>query len=286
MRSSELFGFVPGARIPIQVPPDGVFRGWNYPWARDSTLIEYFENTEMLQAAISGEYTQEALGIPESLFSEAGWLVGDNFVWDGGTPNQFFSGYFSGEVPGGWASWENVEIADDSLYSPETRVDIPGVYTPYHYSLRRFTSYLDVDFSCYDVNSAFLVSAFPSGVADEFVFPLNDSIFVFVNGQLAYWASTDVIGGGNIAQNRLYFYGVRGMTLTKEYPDDNPPPDARFLFTGGWYLTLGGSQQIANIAPFLRNGKNVIDVIADDYYFGGGMSRINVLFDTTPRISL
>jgi hypothetical protein len=159
---------------------------------------------------------------------------------------------------------------------------VEGGYTPYHYSLRRFTAYLDVDLSSYTVDSAYLVSQFPSDEEGMFIFPLNDSIFVFVNGQLAYWTSTDLIGGGNFPEHRLYFYGQQGDYMTKEYPDDSPPPDARFVFTDGWYLTLGGTQRIADIAPYLRDGKNVIDVFADDLYFGGGMSRIQADFFTTP----
>jgi len=284
MRSSEIFGFVPGARIPNIVPTDGVFTGWDFLWARSNTLMQYFENEEILAAAISSAYTQEVLGISEMLFNASDRIVDETFVWDGGSGHQFFTGYFDGAVTGGWASWANLEVPDE-LFSPQTQLPVEGGYTPYHYSLRRFTAYLDVDFSSYTVDSAFLVSQFPSDIPDEFVFPLNDSIFVFVNGTLAYWTSTDLIGSGNIAQNRLYFDGMEGTFMIKEYEGSEPPPGAQFAFTDGWYLTLGGTQRIADIAPFLRNGRNVIDVIADDYYFGGGMSRINTEFSITPITS-
>jgi hypothetical protein len=276
-RSSELFGYVPGARIPLVPPADGVFTGWDFPWARSSTLLQYFENTAMLQAALSSAYTQAALGISESLFPGNGILIGDNYVWDGGTPNQYYTGYYTGSAPGGWASWANVEIANDSLYSPETRVNTPGVYSPYHYSLRRFTAYADLDLSCYSVDTAYLVSDYPRDALGRYVFPLDDSIFVFVNGRLVYWASTDVIGNGNVAQNRSSFMGVPGQILLRENPVTLYP------FSDGWYLTLGGTDQIANIAPYFRNGKNVIDVIADDYYQGGGMSRFDLVLSVTPR---
>jgi len=277
MRSSEEYEFVPGARILI-VPPgvtDVPFEGWNFNWARNHTLIQYYENEEMYDAAVSGEFTRAVFGTDESLNEKRNPEIGFPFVWDGGFPNQFFTGYSTAPEPGGWASW-NAFFVRDSLLSPETREDIPGrYYAQFRYSLRRFTSYLEVDLSCYSVDSAFLVSRFPTNEPDEFVFPLNDSIFVFVNGVLAYWTSTDLIGSGNVAQNRSTFEGIHGIFMNRNIQ--------RFPFTDGWYLTLGGSRNIANIAPYLRNGKNVIDVIADDYFEGGGMSGIDIEFTTTPE---
>jgi hypothetical protein len=275
MRSSEEYEFVPGARI-LMVPP-GVqnveFEGWNFDWVRDHTLIQYYENEEMYEAALAGEFTRAVFGTGEVINTERNPRVGYPYVWDGGEPNQFFTGYYSNPVPGGWASWQAYYVRD-ALLSPETAVNIPGRYYPnYRYSLRRFTSYLEVDLSCYNIESAFLTSVFPANPG-EFVFPLNDSIFVFINGVLAYWTSTDLIGSGNIAQNRSTFEGVPGIFMNRNLP--------LFPFTDGWYLTLGGSRNIANIAPFLRDGKNVIDVIMDDYFEGGGMSRIDVEFNLTP----
>jgi len=276
MRSSEEYEFVPGARILI-VPPgatDVPFQGWNFGWVRDNTLLQYYENEEMYEAALSGEYTRAVFGINETLNTARPARIGLPYVWDGGYPNQFFTGYYSDPIPGGWASWQAFFVRD-ALLSPETAVDVPGRYYPqYRYSLRRFTSYLDVDLSCYDIDSAFLVSQFPSGSPGEFIFPLNDSIFVFVNGVLAYWTSTDLIGSGNVAQDRSTFLGRPGIFMNRNIP--------RFPFTDGWYLTLGGDRNIANIAPYLRDGKNVIDVIMDDYFEGGGMSRIDIEFTTTP----
>jgi hypothetical protein len=273
MRSSEEFDFVPGARILI-VPPGAQnvpFEGWNFDWVRDNTLIQYYENEEMRRAAHSGEFTRAVFGTDEVINEAREDEVGFPFVWDGGYPSQFFTGYSTASEPGGWASWQAYFVRD-SLLSPETIVDIPGrYYQEYRYSLRRFTSYLEVDLDCYDIESAFLVSEFPTEVPDEFIFPLNDSIFVFVNGVLAYWTSTDLIGSGNIAQNRSTFEGIPGIFMDRNL--------ARFPFTDGWYLTLGGSRNIANIAPYLRNGKNVIDVITDDYFEGGGMSRIDIAFE-------
>jgi hypothetical protein len=263
--------------MPLIPPANDVYTGWDFPWARSATLLQYFENQATLQAAISGEYTQAALGIPEALFDSNGIFVGDPYVWDGGTPNQYFKGYYTGNAPGGWASWANVDIADDDLYSPETRVNVPGFYSPYHYSLRRFTSYVDLDLTCYSLDTAYLASDYPVDQFGRYVFPLNDSIFVFVNGQLVYWASTDVIGNGNVAQNRSSFLGVPGEILLRSNPISEYP------FTDGWYLVLGGTDRIANIAPYFHNGKNVIDVIADDYYEGGGMSRFKLLFTTNPN---
>jgi len=273
MRSSEEYEFVPGARILI-VPPgaqDVPFEGWNFPWARDNTLIQYYENEEMHDAAVSGEFTRAVFGTDETINEARFPSVGFPYVWDGGFPNQFFRGYSSAPEPGGWASWVAYFVRD-ALLSPETIVDIPGRYYPqYRYSLRRFTSYLEVDLECYDIESAFLVSEFPSNAPDEFIFPLNDSIFVFVNGTLAYWTSTDLIGSGNVAQDRSTFQGIPGIFMNRDIP--------RFPFTDGWYLTLGGSRNIANIAPYLRNGKNIIDVITDDYFEGGGMSKIDIAFE-------
>lgn len=271
MRSSEIEGYVPGARIPEVPEPD--FNGWDFDWVRNHTFMQFFENSEILEAAIQGDYTREALRMNETLFPNNNILVDFTYVWDGGTPHQFFKDYSTEPQPGGWASWQNVNIPNNQLFSPQTREPDPEFYLPFHYSLRRFTSYLDVDLKKYTINSAFLVSAFPSDEERGFVFPLNDSIFVFVNGLLVYWTSTDLIGSGNVAQNRLFFNGLRGI-----YMDRNP----RFDFTDFWYLRLGGENKIADIAPYLKNGKNVIDVIADDYFEGGGMSRIKIDFDTTP----
>jgi len=276
MRSSEEFQFVPGARIRI-IPPGTInvpFEGWNFNWARDNTLIQYYENEEMFELAQSGEFTRDIFGTGESINFERNPSINESYVWDGGFPNQFFTDYDDNPIIGGWASWRAFFVRDD-LLSPETRVDIPGRYYPqFRYSLRRFTSYLEVDLDCYNVDNAFLVSQFESNFADEFIFPLNDSIFVFVNGVLAYWTSTDLIANNNVAANRSSFLGLDGIVMDRSIPC--------FPFTDGWFLTLGGNRNIANIAPFLRNGKNIIDVITDDYFEGGGMSRINVVFETSP----
>jgi hypothetical protein len=265
MRSTEDAGSVPGARIPNQAPPDGVFNGWHFEWAREFTPIQYFENDRIRQAAMSGEYTKEIFGLPESIY-DRNLTTGFDYVWDGGSGHQFYTGYYDGDAPGGWASWGDPDIPTN-LYSPETMVDTPGVYGPFHYSLRRFTAYVNI--TCLkNIKQAYLESQYPPEPNGDYAFPLNDSAFVFVNGKLAYWSSTDISGSQTTNPIRHTFYNVVGTPM---------PQDMRYVFTDGWYLPIAGHNHLGNIDPLLREGKNVIDIIADDFYSGGGMSRLKLV---------
>jgi hypothetical protein len=269
MRSTETPGLVPGARIPNNPPPNGEFNGWHFEWARNNTLIEYFENERMKDAALSGAYTREVFGLAEPLDPQ-GTIIAPDYVWDGGTPHQFYTGYYSGEAPGGWASWQNPDVPDD-LLSPETRVDTPGVYSGWHYSLRRFTSYIDI--TCHvNIDYAYLHSMYPPFEDGQYAFPLNDSIFVFVNGRLAFWSSTDILGSETTKPIRSNFYDVSGSHIY-----NNP----EFVMTDGWYIPIAGPDARGNIAPLLREGKNIIDVITDDFYHGGGMADLSLQIETT-----
>jgi hypothetical protein len=265
MRSTEEPGYVPGARIPINPPADGVYNGWHFEWVRYNTLIEYYENERIKQAAESGEFSLEVLGLPENEFP-LGTYVAPEYVWDGGEPNQFFTGYSTEDAPGGWASWNNVAVPDE-LYSPETRENTPGVYGSWHYSLRRFTSYFTVN--CHvNIDYAYLESSYPPDEGGEYRFPLNDSVFIFVNGKLAFWSSTDINGSETTPPSRRVFYNVQGSPLK----DDDV-----VVITDGWYIPIAGPEHRGDIAPLLREGKNVIDVIADDFYVGGGMSDLRLV---------
>jgi hypothetical protein len=268
MRSTEEPGHVPGARIPLAAPADGEFEGWHFEWARQNTLIEWFENARVEEAALSGSFTREIFGLAEPMYP-GGVAVNFDEVWDGGTAEQHFDGYTTEAVAGGWASWQHVNVPD-ALMSPETRDNTPGVYSPWHYSLRRFTCYFTV--TCpQNIAHAYLESQFPPDEVGDYKFPLNDSAFVFVNGKLVFWSSTDILGSQTTLPIRTNFYGVHGEPLGE---------DPNLRITDGWYMPVAGPEHFGNIAPYLREGKNIVDVITDDFYWGGGMAKLDLIIET------
>ena len=85
--------------------------------------------------------------------------------------------------------------------------------------------------------------------------PINDNIYVFVNGELLFWGGTsaDHIGTYN------------GMSGNQAIRSENGKP----LETDGWYIP-GTFPSITN----LRKGENVIEVFTEDYEYFGGMSKL------------
>ena len=172
MRSGELESdkFV----VPMKAGDDA----WNYNQVCDATSLRYFETSsaQFLANAKAAEGTENV--------SEDGQLVGTNFVWDCG---DFYNKYReeNGNVSYAWASWKHWGIDSDSKGGNN------------EYSLRRYTSYFDLNDSLLSgLQSATLAPADELG-AMSYLFTINDTVFVFVNGNLVYWGGTDITEGNN-----------------------------------------------------------------------------------------
>ena len=250
MRSSEL----PAESF---LKPVGIYGdAWTYSEAFRRTPIKYFEDE-----AVRAVANEKVANGTEYTSSEEEQLVGMSHIWDHGT---YFSKYKNenGNVPFGWASWEH--------FGESGTVEDKG-----EYSIRRFSAY--IDFSADDLASTSSIMLAPEDELGNmsYLFPLNDNVFVFVNGQLAFWGGTDVAEGANQygALNRTEFMGKVGIKVRNGV---NGVFKDVYPHTDGWCIDLVDNADAVDIKSLLVPGFNRIDVIADEYWEGGGMNQLSV----------
>ncbi len=244
-------------------PITGASDAWIYQNALESTKLEYFSNDETkalanAKAATGNEYVAASQSVDSSL------------IWDNGT---FFSKYkeVNGQVSYDWASWKH--------FGKNHSLSSAG-----EYSVRRFTSYFDLTASNYaNLEQAILAPQDELGNMN-YLFPINDTVFVFVNGVLAFWGGTDIIEGNNVwgALTRQEFMGMNGLKVRNGV---NAVLKDTYPHTDGWCIDLEQNAQAINIKDLLQAGENRIDVFADDYWEGGGMNKLDLFVTSQPSIS-
>jgi len=156
-------------------------------------------------------------------------LTVETNIWDGGTSSQRFTGYYS-LLSEEWTSWKRQHSND---------VD-----------LRRFQMTFEKSNNT-EVMTANIISQLNGNNIG-----INDRMYVFVNGTLAFWGGTSATG--SIA-------GVAGILAGSDrtlYPE-----------TDGWFIT-----QNVNVAPMLVNGTNVVDIFTEENATGGGMDRLAIKY--------
>jgi hypothetical protein len=247
-RSSEING------EPLIRPIDG--GEWTYADAFAATPLRYFENANVQNVA-----NDKASGGTEYV-TNGGQQVGFVHIWDAGNYFPFYKAT-NGDAAYNWASWEHCGVSGDK----ENRGE---------YSIRRFTAYVDLTANDLAADSILIAPENELGNM-SYVFPINDNVFVYVNGQLAYWGGTDVVAGNNQygALNRTTFGGKNGIKVR-----DGVNGNFKSLFphTDGWVIDLDENAQQMNIKSLLTTGFNRIDIFADDYWQGGGMNKLNLYF--------
>ena len=233
---------------------------WNFAETFANTPIKYFEHEEV--RAVANQKASEGTEVVRP-FTEQ--LVGMRHIWDLG---DYFSLYKNqnGNVFYDWASWEHFGVNGELYHSNG------------QYSIRRFSAYIDV-------NTTTLSSAKSIFLAPEdelgnmsYLFPINDNVFVFVNGTLAYWGGTDVIAGNNQygALTRTTFNGMEGIKVRNGV---NGVFKDIYPHTDGWCIDLEENADAVNIKSLLTPGFNRIDIICDEYWEGGGMNRLQMYFN-------
>lgn len=263
MRSSEASG---DAFIrPIVIGTDAFI----YEDAVSKTPLRYFETDAARQAANERAETGN-----EFVYGTAGQITTVDNIWDNGS---FYSKYAIENtgvaLPYQWASWthfgQNGKVdADNKLYG--------------EYSMRRFTSYFDLSDSLYSrLEKAVLAPENNEGKM-SFFFPINDTLFVFVNGQLAFWGGTDVKEGENVggAIVRSEFMGTAGVPVIN---GNNALVKQFYPHTDGWCIDLEDQKNATDIKSLLQPGENRIDIITDDFYEGGGMNKVQLFVSSTPE---
>jgi len=159
-------------------------------------------------------------------------------VWDNGL-------YYNNGVPAGreWASWKYAYTEPDG-----------GSYAGYS-DLRRFRATFTVP-DGYTVTSGSLYTPdFMGGI------PINDNVYIFVNGELLFWGGTRVnqIPGG-------LFEGMAGIQASRGATEP--------VQTDRWYIP-GTIPEVTAFAP----GVNTIDVFTEENERWGGMGKLVLELD-------
>jgi len=229
----------------------------------EGTPLRYFENDGTRAKA-----NERALNGGEYVYAESGQITGAQYIWDGGN---FFTKYReqNGDVSYKWASWKHFGV--DGALNP-----IRG-----DYSIRRFTSYFDLSDALYqNLLTAFIAAEDESGKM-SYLFPINDTVFLFVNGKLAYWGGTDIKEGHNQfgAMIREVFMGKDGVPVFSGVNDEYK---TIYPHTDGWCIDLAIHREDVDIKSLLTAGENRIDIITDDYWEGGGMNKPQLYVELKP----
>jgi len=228
----------------------------------EETPLRFFE-TEAVRA-IANAKADAGL---EFVQAEARQITDVNNIWDSGAFFNYYKNMHNPEaLPYQWASWEH--FGQDGYVACWGTMTYAGDYT-----IRRFTTYFDLSAELYDnLESAVLAPENNEGKMSYF-FPINDSVFVFVNGQLAFWGGTDHKEGENVwnAHIRSQFEGKDGLPVMG---GDNTLYQEFYPHTDGWCIDLAQQKEYVDISRFLVVGENAIDVIVDDYWEGGGMNKL------------
>ena len=217
---------------------------WAYGSIFEATPLRYFQSTGAQTAA----NTKAAAG-EESVYAESGQKAGYENVWDCG---ENLSGEKS-EMYYDWASWKHYGTGTDS------------------HSIRRFSSYVELDAEqYYSLSDAMLAPEDELGVM-SYLFPVNDNMFVFVNGRLAF-CNADT--AARAQTEKEYVFGGNNGLLTRS--GENYIFNGLFPHTGGRCIDLEKYKDAVNIKSFLKLGENRIDIIFDEYNNGGGMNKLNL----------
>jgi len=228
----------------LTMPASG---SWEYKKICESTPLKYFQS----QAAQSAAAVAAGDG-SEAVYNAEGQTVGEDTVWDCG-------GYAGSAALGdvrSWATWPAEGLAENI-------------------AVRRFSSRFTLNSDqYYMLENALLAPEDELGNMSHLM-PVSESIYVFVNGRLAYWGG----GKSNITdssappagQNGRFGGGaglpVRGGTgsiLENVYP-----------YSAGRCIDLESNREAVNIQPYLLLGENRIDVITAGQE-SGGMSKLKL----------
>jgi hypothetical protein len=177
-------------------------------------------------------------------------LDAGELVWDGGTGSQNFTGY-SSRSDVSWASW-------DYAATDPRGGDYNGTS-----DLRRFNA----TFTLSAEVAASITSAtlkMPDYVTAD-VIPINDNVYIFLNGELAFWGGTrDHEAAGDLTT-------FQGMDGTPGIWISDPGLQGVLDITDGWYIP--GTFPNLDVADF-TSGTNALDVFTEENQVGGGMAEL------------
>ena len=227
---------------------------WTYNALMTQTPIRYFETSTVRDKA--NELADSGL---EWVYDKTKHYIGEQHIWDRGN---YYNKYKNenGDAPYAWASWENFGANEFSKSKME-------------YSMRRFSAYMS--FSETELSGLSGAKLAPKDELGQMshLMPINDTMFVFVNGQIAYWGGTDIIEGNNQykALNRTDFLGKKGIAVR-----DGVNSNLKNVYphTDGWCIDISVNSSVVDIKSLLKPGFNRIDIITDDFFEGGGMNKL------------
>lgn len=211
--------------------------------------LTWSRSSEQAVVAVSGYGASwdpgDALLIPTPLVTE-------DEVWDGGTTNQYFTGYSTrNDIK--WASWPHAN---------------PG-----NTDLRRFKAEftLSADVAANITSAALRMPDFyPNAI------PINDNVYIFLNGDLQFWGGTRVQGA---AGSLTTFQGMPGVPAIPTYTLQ----DWGGLDLTGWYLP--GTFPNLSLAEFTQ-GPNFLDVFAEENETGGGMAKLELVLGYSYQVTI
>jgi len=169
----------------------------------------------------------------------------DALVWDGGLSGYYIGYSFRSDIS--WASWICTQNPSGKSTSGT--------------DLRRFNATFDIP-AGYTVTGGTLGSV-NSGYED--VIPINDNIYIFVNGGLLFWGGTiEVVNPGTTHFLLMERRDTESQTAQskKDFPE-----------TDGWYMD--GTFPAIPSGLFVE-GPNALDVFAEEFWTGGGMHELGL----------
>ena len=169
--------------------------------------------------------------------------------------------------------------AYSNVGSPDVNdFDVRGAET-----VRRFTAYFEIT----PIEYANHASIFLGDHDGNTIFAGDDSVYIFVNGQPAFRASTNGFGGVDIVGiDGTGFNAANTLTLSNNTQNATTTCNqdiagtacgisqhtSDYAYAAGWHVHTDGSS--VNIKSYIKPGQvNRIDIIAGDYDDGGGFTR-------------
>ncbi|MEI7885073.1 MAG: InlB B-repeat-containing protein [Clostridia bacterium] len=181
----------------------------------------------------------------------------NSIVWDGGTAGQYFTGY-SVRSDISWASWRLIDCYssedEDDFYDESIDSNIVQASSESHnnddncnrINVRLFKGTFEIP---QGVNIITAKLGTLSGGAFSSIIPINDNLYVYLNG-------ARVINGGT---------------------SYSAPKDSAYAHSDQWYMT-----STLNYASALHNGTNTLEAFTEEYNTGGGMSELIMEIETSP----
>ena len=247
-------------------------RSWTLSEMIEKTPIQYFETQDLYKEAIKASLISNIYNRSSNILekiSQREKIIGNNaidYIWDGATEN-FFARTADNKPVYPYGVYGNNGLRFATWLNTNYYANNPTAEY-YSMSYRRFTTYLN-DINQYkNIESISLACVDENGDKSNNL-PLNDAIYLFVNGKLAWWAST-------YPYSPLYHGSTEKRTMISR--DDNTI--LLYPYVDGWVVNIGE----INLIDLMKDENGdieeniVIDIICEDYYDAGGMNKVDLYF--------